>query len=328
MQARNQALRKDKSQRVYLADVEDRIRVAYDPAAAHDLVSGDIELCQTGMSALDFVGISGESIPGGCVGSATVVTGVELDQGRPAVLPVPEAHTMDTLPKRTMLLSGKRCYDNKYTVIICGETEQCQMWLPREPDGSRVMVPLEFGAADRVLQLASAPQAVVPGIVKPGDWDAPTMGISQRKTDAQVLCLDDLHTNNIFMALEGEKKKKTAGKAKASVPEAADASVPGASQSVSAGGTGGSAAEEARPRAFPEAGRPTGPRFGRECRLKCQFRRRRCLCPRRLPLLRRCRAVPVTFRQRVSWCQLRWMSSFSRSVKIRRRFWRHAPSAV
>ena len=230
MQARNQALRKDKSQRVYLADVEDRIRVAYDPAAAHDLVSGDIQLCQTGISALDFVGISGESIPGGCVGSATVFTGVELDQGRPAVLPVPEAHTMDTLPKRTMLLSGKRCYDNKYTVIICGETEQCQMWLPREPDGSRVMVPLEFGAADRVLQLASAPQAVVPGIVKPGDWDAPTMGISQRKTDAQVLCLDDLHTNNIFMALEGEKKKKTAGKAKASVPEAAEASVPGAAK--------------------------------------------------------------------------------------------------
>ena len=69
MQARNQALRKDKSQRVYLAGVEERTRVAYDPAAAHDLVSGDIEVCRTGMSALNFVGISGECMPGGSVGS-------------------------------------------------------------------------------------------------------------------------------------------------------------------------------------------------------------------------------------------------------------------
>ena len=34
MQARSEALRKDKSQGVFLADVEDRVRVAYDPAAA------------------------------------------------------------------------------------------------------------------------------------------------------------------------------------------------------------------------------------------------------------------------------------------------------
>ncbi len=86
MQARSAALRKDKSQGVFLADVEDRIRVAYDPAAAHDLASGDIELRQTGMSTFDFVGISGERIPGGIVGSTTVVTGVEEDLGRPVVM--------------------------------------------------------------------------------------------------------------------------------------------------------------------------------------------------------------------------------------------------
>jgi hypothetical protein len=148
MQARSEALRKDKSQGVFLADVEDRVRVAYDPAAAHDLASGDIKLRQTGMSTLDFVGISGERIPGGIVGSATVVTGVEEELGRPVVLPVPKAHTMGTLPKRTLLLSGNRLYDDKYTVVICGETKQCKMWLPRELDGSRAVVDLVFGAED------------------------------------------------------------------------------------------------------------------------------------------------------------------------------------
>jgi hypothetical protein len=106
MQARSAALRKDKSQGVFLAAVEERVRVAYDPAAAHDLASGDIELRQTGMSTFDFVGISGERIPGGIVGSTTVVTGVEEELGRPVVIPVPEAHTMRTLPTRTLLLSG------------------------------------------------------------------------------------------------------------------------------------------------------------------------------------------------------------------------------
>jgi hypothetical protein len=128
MQARSAALRKDKSQGVFLAAVEERIRVAYDPAAAHDLASGDIELRQTGMSTFDFVGISGERIPGGIVGSTTVVTGVEEDLGRPVVLPVPEAHTMDTLPKRTLLLSGNRLYDDKYPTHVSTVPRFSLLW--------------------------------------------------------------------------------------------------------------------------------------------------------------------------------------------------------
>jgi hypothetical protein len=141
------------------------------------------------------------------------------------VLPVPEAHTVETLPGRKMLLSGNRCYDDKYSVVICGETKQCKMWLPRREDGTRDKLDLEF--KDRVLQVASAPRAVVPGIVAQGEWSGPTeVGVSRRRQgEAEPLRLDSLRSRNIFMALEGEKKKKAASKATASVP-ATPAAVP------------------------------------------------------------------------------------------------------
>ena len=103
MRDRAQALRKDKSQRVFLADVEARLpRMIYDPAAAHDLVSGDIELFQTGMSALEFVDISGENISGGCVGSVSAITDVEYEK---------IVRSCSRCPRRTQwrLFRGARC---------------------------------------------------------------------------------------------------------------------------------------------------------------------------------------------------------------------------
>ena len=110
MNARAQALRQNKTLRA--ADVEGEVkfqflagaadaepkRVIYDSAAANTLVSKDIALCKTGLSDMEFVGISGDNVKGGDVGSATVVTsGNEYELGRPVVIPVTEAPTMDTL---------------------------------------------------------------------------------------------------------------------------------------------------------------------------------------------------------------------------------------
>jgi hypothetical protein len=244
--ARAQALRQNKTLRA--ADVEGEVkfqflagaadaepkRVIYDSAAANTLVSKDIALCKTGLSGMEFVGISGDNVKGGDVGSATVVTTDEYVLGRPVVIPVTEAHTMDPLQKGTVLLCGFDVYNKGGTVIICGETKRCEYWLPRRDDGTRDKVGLRF--KDRVLQLESDPAAVVPGIVTSDEWAAPTMGISQRKGGAERLSVDSFCTPNIFMALEGEKKKKnSAGKAGASVKKAPVAVQPN-SQNLKGGG--------------------------------------------------------------------------------------------
>jgi hypothetical protein len=181
------------------ADAEPK-RVFYDCAAANTLVSTDIALCKTGLSDMEFVGISGDNVKGGDVGSATVLTTDEYELGCPLVIPVTEAHTMDTLQKGTMLLSGCDVYNKGGTVIICGESKRCEYWLPRREDGTQEMVRLKF--KDRVLQLESDPAAVVPGIVTSDDWSAPTaMGVNQRPGGAEHVSLASFHTGNIYMAL-------------------------------------------------------------------------------------------------------------------------------
>ena len=224
MNARAQALRQNKTLRA--ADVEGEVkfqflagaadaepkRVIYDSAAAHTLVSKDITLCKTGLSDMEFIGISGDNVKGGVVGSATVVTTDEYVLGRPVVIPMTEAHTMDTLEKGTVLLCGFDVYNKGGTVIICGETKRCEYWLPRRDDGTRDKVGLRF--KDRVLQLESDPAAVVPGIVTSDEWSAPTtMGVSQRKVGVELPSLKDMHSNNVFMALRRDGIRKSTIKA-------------------------------------------------------------------------------------------------------------------
>jgi hypothetical protein len=215
MDARARALRNDKSQRVFLAGAEaPKLRWIYDTAAAKTLASSDIKLAKTGVSDMQFIGINGDNVAAGDVGNAIVVTGVDYGDGS-VVIPVDEAHTVDTLQPQTVLYSACDGYNKGSTVIICGETKTLELWLPRRDDGTRDVLPLQF--ENGVLQLASGPVAIVPGTVPSDEWAAPTMGISQRRVGAERLSLDSFCAPNIFMALEGEKTKKSAGKAKASV---------------------------------------------------------------------------------------------------------------
>ena len=46
-------------------------------------------------------------------------------------------------------------------MIICGETKTLELWLARRDDGTRDVLPLQF--ENGVLQLASGPEAIVPG---------------------------------------------------------------------------------------------------------------------------------------------------------------------
>ena len=169
MDARARALRNDKPQRVFLAGAEaPKLRWIYDTAAAKTLASSDIKLAKTGVSDMQFIGISGDNVTAGDVGRADVDTGVDYGAGS-VLIPVAEAHKVGTLPPQTVLYSACDGYDEGSTVIICGETKTLEMWLPRRKDGTRDMVKLAFKNRVLQLQVESEAGAIEPGVMDP-DW--------------------------------------------------------------------------------------------------------------------------------------------------------------